>query len=360
MTKKILIVNDGFPPQVWGGASTIAEAHAKGLAERGWEVHTYVPTSMGLFIEELQSFKPDVVHFHNIHRGWHYPLISLAKKSGAKTFLTAHDVMSFAYEKIDVPRKIGWIENFLSAKRRFRPFGNVLTRLYLRKLDTIIAVSNSLKQALELNGIHNVVVIHNGIAVENFRKLDDGNTLRRNLGLEGAPVVLFVGRFTPPKGSEVLLQAMQEVVRAVPNACLLVVGTVADNWLTTTINKFNLAGSVRFVPAASYEEMPAYYASADVVAVPSIYLDPFPTVNLEAMACHKPVVATCFGGSPEAVEDGITGYVVNPKNTDELAEKIVTLLTDKETAHRFAEAGYERVAQNFSLEKFIVSYEALY
>jgi len=74
------------------------------------------------------------------------------------------------------------------------------------------------------------------------------------------------------------------------------------------------------------------------------------------MACRKPVIATYFGGSREAVKDGETGYIVNPFNIEELAEKIIYLLKNPEIAEKFGEAGYERVKEKFSLEKMMQNY----
>ncbi|MDO8548061.1 MAG: glycosyltransferase family 4 protein, partial [bacterium] len=99
---------------------------------------------------------------------------------------------------------------------------------------------------------------------------------------------------------------------------------------------------------------------ADVVVVPSIILDSFPTVNLDAMASKKPVVATCFGGSPEAVEDGVTGFIVNPLNIENLAQKILFLLEHREEARAMGERGYERVKKHFTLAHMLKAYCAYY
>jgi len=78
------------------------------------------------------------------------------------------------------------------------------------------------------------------------------------------------------------------------------------------------------------------------------------------MACKKPVVATCFGGSCEVVIDGKTGYIVNPFNTKEMADKVIDLLKNPEKARQFGEAGYERVKNEFNLEKMVNNYLARY
>ena len=85
--------------------------------------------------------------------------------------------------------------------------------------------------------------------------------------------------------------------------------------------------------------------------MPSIYLDPFPRINLEAMASKKPVVGTCFGGTPEVVINNQTGYIVNPLNAEMMARKIIDLLKNFQKAKKFGEAGYQRVINEFSLEK---------
>jgi glycosyltransferase involved in cell wall biosynthesis len=396
--KKILIVSDGFPPHSWGGAHSIAYVHAQGMQQRGYKVCVFTTTQdtkastgwneykglrvytvytnyherwrayVGLynprviseFKKEIAQLRPDIVHFHNVHQYVSYYALALAKRSGAKIFLTAHDVMSVTYGKIDRPRKISWRENVVSAKRRFNPFRTMVIRHYVKKLDRVIAVSEALREALVKNGIGNVVVIHNGIDIESFQKQGDVQALRRSLGLDTARTVLFVGRFTWLKGSEVLLEAMQKVVAVIPNARLLVVGTSLDDGMRAALKRFSMEPYTLFQSNIPYNEVPVFYHLADVVVVPSLYLDPFPTVNLEAMAAGKPLVATCFGGSPEAVENGITGYIVNPKNTDELAEKIMIVLNDKDLAHKFGGAGHERAIGKFSLKRFIDAYEKLY
>ena len=102
------------------------------------------------------------------------------------------------------------------------------------------------------------------------------------------------------------------------------------------------------------------FNACDIVAVPSICFDSFPTVNLEAMACHKPVVATCFGGSQEAVLDGETGYIVNPYDVNNLALKIIYLLKNPSEALRLGENGYTLVKTEFSLDKMVSNYLSFY
>jgi glycosyltransferase involved in cell wall biosynthesis len=93
-----------------------------------------------------------------------------------------------------------------------------------------------------------------------------------------------------------------------------------------------------------------------VVTVPSLYLDNFPTVNLEAMNAGKPVVGTCFGGTAEIVVSGETGLIVNPRNTLGYAQALVRLLNDSALAKEMGEKGKKRVETVFSLEKQAEAY----
>ncbi|MFH1575604.1 MAG: glycosyltransferase family 4 protein, partial [Candidatus Nealsonbacteria bacterium] len=147
-------------------------------------------------------------------------------------------------------------------------------------------------------------------------------------------VVFFGGRISGLKGAEKINQSMELVKKEFPEAVLLVAGTSGVGWL-------------------SGDSLKAAYSAADVVATPSIYLDPFNRINIEAMACKKPVVGTCFGGTPEIVKDGVTGFIVNPMDTELMAQKIIDLLKNQEKAKQFGEAGCERVKKYFNLNTCI-------
>ncbi len=413
--KKILIVNDHFPPDHWGGSSSIAFLQAVGLRAKGFEVRVfattqkkevagsrvyegipvrlfyteyhprwwawrslYNPSVVGEFERALKEFAPDIVHFHNIHHYFSYHTLAVAKRTGAKVFLTMHDVMSFAYQKlhhfIDYTSKsipasfayhVPWWVNARDARKRYNPFRNIVIRHYLRKAHRIFAVSVALKQALEDNGISgNVEVVHNGIDAAVFEQPFDQDALRAELRLGSGPVMLFVGRFTPDKGRDVLLKAFAKVIKEVPDAQLLVVGFNPDRRYESVmwhgIEELDIEKSIVFVPAVEYIHMHRYYALADVVVVPSVIFDSFPTANLEAFAAGRPVVTTCFGGSREAVLDGETGYVVNPLDIDLLTQRIAALLKNTELARRMGLAGRERLIKEFSLERQLANYERFY
>jgi 1,4-alpha-glucan branching enzyme len=178
----------------------------------------------------------------------------------------------------------------------------------------------------------------------------------------GEAVILFGGRLSGQKGAGKMIEALKDIRSSVPDAQLLVIGkkdAYAENMIAFA-NNLGIADKLVFTGWISGDQLRQAYWAASVVAVPSLYLDPFPTVNLEAFACHKPVVATCFGGSREIVEDGVSGYIVNPFDVPTMAAKLTELLIDKEKSAQFGQAGYQRVAKEFTLSQQAQQYERLF
>ena len=320
----------------------------------------------------INDFKPDIVQAHNIHIYLSYHALKVAKKSGAKVFLTAHDVMPFHYGKLTEfinPNDLSCPEKFnykisvwrqiKRAGKTYNPLRNLIIRHYLKYVDKIFAVSNALKQALEDNGIKNVAVIHNGIDVSDWvvgnMAIQD---FKEKYNIQNKKVILFGGRLGWLKGGREICLAMKNIIKTIPDAVLLLVGKIDGEVkeILDFADSLKINDNIITVGWLSGDELRAAYHVADIVTAPSICFDSFPTVNLEAMACRKPVIATYFGGSREAVKDGETGYIVNPFNIEELAEKIIYLLKNPEIAEKFDEAGYERVKEKFSLEKMMQNY----
>jgi len=314
----------------------------------------------------IATEKPEVIHFHNIHYYVSYYCLKIAKQSGAKVFLTAHDVMLFHYGKLiefinqddfscpDVFNyKISWIQQIRRFKKRYNPFRNFIIRHYIKYADKVLVVSNALKSALEQNHIQNVEVIHNGIDYESWQTAPQ-NTERfiEKYGLRGKKVVLFGGKITERKGGAQTVLAMEKVVKEVPDASLVFFGSENSysRSLLELAQSLGIDKNIIFTGWLSGDDRKAVYLASDLVLVPSICFDSFPTVILEAMISRKPVVATCFGGAREMVVDGQSGYIVNPFNSQIMAEKMIDLLIDGSKSKRFGETGYVRVRDKFGLD----------
>ncbi len=97
-----------------------------------------------------------------------------------------------------------------------------------------------------------------------------------------------------------------------------------------------------------------------MVLVPSIYLDPFPTVNLEAMACKKPVIGTKYGGTSEVILDSKNGFIIDPYNPEEVFQKTKELLSRPNLMSEFGQNGYNLTLDKFDIKKTVDKLIELY
>jgi len=163
------------------------------------------------------------------------------------------------------------------------------------------------------------------------------------------PTVLFVGRLVHYKGVEFLIRAMENV-----NARLWIVGTgPLEASLKQLAVSLGVADRVVFLGHLSDADLVAYYHACDVFALPSITnQEMFGLVQLEAMACRKPVISTDLPtGVPWVNQHGKTGYCVEPGNARELACALSRVLESRELCQEMGAAGRERVEQQFSSAK---------
>lgn len=206
-------------------------------------------------------------------------------------------------------------------------------------------------------------VIYNPI---NLARFDAGHSLRDELHLtETDVVVAFLGQIRDIKGVADFI-SMARIIKA-PGARFLIAGECRDPKIFP--GSFNPAdleqlacGDTRIRYIGYRKDVENVYHTADIIVVPSRWQEPLGLINLEAGACRKPVVATLVGGIPEIIEDGVNGYLVEPGNTDALANRVDALIADPSLRVRFGEAGRAKVVQNFTtqpiraFEKLLLSY----
>jgi len=235
-----------------------------------------------------------------------------------------------------------------------------LMKLNLKNADKLIANSNFIKNEISNLGIpkEKVVVVYPGVNVEKFKNLNS----KKTSDLANKKIILSLGRLIKLKGYDLVLKALPEVVRVVPNLIYLIIGEgEEEKELRELVKKLDLEKYVNFVEAIKgpEETRASYYALADVFAGPSreiIYKDykhieSFGLVYLEAAAAEKPVIATKIGGIPEAVLNGQTGLLVPPENPQALAQALIKLLTDEELAKKLGKQGRKRVEKEFRWEQ---------
>ena len=238
----------------------------------------------------------------------------------------------------------------------------------LSMADAVIAVSAGTRaDILRVTPVRpeRVHVIYNGIDTQLYRPVEATDALER-FGVDpGKPIVLFVGRITRQKGIVHLARAIPSIDPAAqvvlcagapdtPEIAVEMEKAVAD----AQRQRGNVIWIQEMLPR---DEVIQFYSHATVFCCPSIY-EPFGIINLEAMACDTPVVASAVGGIPEVVVDGVTGVLVPLEQQDQapfepvdprkfsadLAAAINGLLAEPQLRQRMAKAGRERVERQFS------------
>jgi glycosyltransferase involved in cell wall biosynthesis len=193
-------------------------------------------------------------------------------------------------------------------------------------------------------------VIPFGVAPERFIRCDE-SVVRDVRQKYGPRLVLAVGRLVYYKGFEYLVQAMRSV-----NGRALIIGDgpLRDS-LRTLAERCGVADRVTFMGERFVQDLIPYFHASDVFVLPSIARsEAFGIVQLEAMACGKPVVNTSLSsGVPFVSRDGLTGITVPPGDSQLLGNAINRLLNDNELRIRYGESARERVRQEFTLETMI-------
>lgn len=221
----------------------------------------------------------------------------------------------------------------------------------------VVTVSDENKRFIEGQGFKvkegRVRTIHIGLPLEDFpfRLPSDRPRSPR-------PVVLAVGRLIEKKGFHILVEAVARLRdRGVLLRCLIAGEGPERSRLEAQIARLRLSGYVKLLGPLPLDRLRrCYYARARVLAQPCVVAadgdrDGIPTVLLEAMALGVPVISTRVSGIPEAIEDGVTGYLTEPGDAGALADRIALILADVALADRLARAGRLRVEEEFDLRK---------
>ncbi|MBI2444412.1 MAG: glycosyltransferase family 4 protein [Candidatus Magasanikbacteria bacterium] len=216
------------------------------------------------------------------------------------------------------------------------------------------------KLASQFDSLPRVVVLHPAPGSHFFSPapVEERYLIRSRLGLAGKKVILTVGRLAEGKGYPQLLRLLPEIVRQVPSAVLLIIGSgPKEETLKGIIQQYEAQNLVRFLGAVPYALLPVYYQIADLFILlthPDVDTEEgWGTVFLEAAAAGLPVVAGRAGGVEEAVVDGVTGKIVEVNQPSRIISAAVELLQNPELARQLGEAGRARAAQEFRWEETV-------
>ena len=260
------------------------------------------PLSARRVVELIRRFRPDVVHVHEPV----VPFVSLAATLRCP------------------PPVVGTFHAWSDSGRVYR-FARPIVRRAVTRLAARIAVSGP------AIAYHAAAL---GLPAGSFRELPNGVEVERfasaspldELTADGAPLLLFVGRLEPRKGVEQLVRAFTLLSARRPSVKLLVAGDGPERDRAQRLLPGKVRSRVVFLGRVDHDELPRFYASADVFVAPSLGGESFGVVLLEAMAAGVPIVASDIPGYRAVLHDGVEGRFTAPGDVSDLAAALDVLL----------------------------------
>ena len=235
------------------------------------------------------------------------------------------------------------------------PAGRKIVEFIVNNTDIIVSVSshraNELLTFISLKASdvtkEKIEVIPMGVDLSDFRNEINKDELKLKYGINSKFIVLFVGRLVEVKGCEFLIEGFKSRIDKRDYIQLVIVGSgPLEAKLKKMVEELNLKEYVRFEGFVEHNIIGDYYSLSDIVVFPSIvdssgFEEGLPVVLLEALANGKPIVATRTKGAMEVIEDGWNGVLVEQKNPEQIAEKVLELLDDEELRTRFSKNALE-------------------
>jgi len=160
---------------------------------------------------------------------------------------------------------------------------------------------------------------------------------------------MFVGRINQRKGVDYLIDAIPKVLQNVKNIRFLLVGSGNTVFYKQRARELGIEKYINFVGHVSHKEVSKYYASADIFILPSLY-EGMPFVVLEAMAAGKPVISTNITGIPDIINNGHTGFLIDPKDVKAIVNRIIILAKNEKLRENLGNNGREHIKKFFNIE----------
>jgi len=305
--------------------------------------------------------------------------VRLPSQSPLNPVAIMHVARTLKNEKVDILCTHGYKPNvlgFFAAKLAGTPtiaisrgwtwestkiqFYEAIDRRFLRISDHVVAVSVGQQVKILACGVSRdkVSVIHNAINLDESL-MEKPIKIKHEFGLpEEALLVASAGRLSPEKNYAAMIAAAAQVVLKNPSVYFAVFGEgILRQVLEQRIKDAGLDG--RFFLPGFRTDLQALFHDIDIFMLPS-FTEGLPNVVLESFAARKPVVATRVGGTPEVVQDGISGFLTKPDEPEMMARHVLALADDAELRKRMGSAGYEYIKKQFSFTAQTEAYCQLY
>lgn len=360
---KIAILTPLFPPKHLAGLEIAAYNIAKHLAEKH-EVHVITAldkslptesTEEGFYVHRFKTSKipilrtvlyyirsffavkkinPDIVHVQTIFLALSGLMIKKFLHKPYVVYGRGSDVY------------LAW---------RFK---NIISKPILKNADGVIVLTDDMKREIQKIWDRDVFVVPNGIDLARFENLSKED-IRSKLEIKDEKIILFVGTLRPVKGVKYLIEAMKTITDKNKNTRLFLVGDGEERkYLENLVRTLNIERYVTFIGKVQNDKVPEYMTASDVFVLPSLS-EGFPVTVVEAMASGLPIVATDVRGLPEIIKNDENGFLVEPKNPNRIAEKVLLLLEDDELRERISRNNKEEVIK-YSWESVVEKLEKVY
>jgi len=307
-----------------------------------------------------------VVHSHLIHEHLSYEALREARRVGAGVVFTAHDSMTFCYQKLDCFHggedaqwearnyKAHWSKCIPCQRFRYRPGRNAAIREVLEEtVDRFTVVTDEQGAAIRANGIRVDRTVNNAICLqESTPSKESLAAFRDRFQLDGKLTVAIGGRLHELKGVVQVFQMLKLLRGEFPEIRMLALGK--EEVYESFQPKAKELGVDDLVISTGWldgEELHCAISSTDVMLTPSICFETFGLMNLEAMEFSRPVVATSFGGCPEVVRNGVNGFVANPYKVRVFADRIAQLLRDPALRAEMGAEGRRLLEERFLMQR---------
>jgi len=315
-----------------GGGRLIEDLKRRGITHYRLGVYKKSPLAL-LCVKKVRSIidneAVDIVHARSRVPGW----ISFfaSRRSRAHFLTTAHGVYK---------------SRFFSEVMAWGKFVICPSKVVARHMRDVFGVDQD-----------KIIIINRWVDLETFSFLDYSQR-------QAAETIISLGRISPTKGYEYLLEAFKKVVRFNPYLKLAIVGSPDASkarylrYLKTLVNRFALNYNVSFM--GYRRDVHNVLREARMLVAPSVIEESFGRVIIEAFACGVPVVATRVGGFKEIVEEGKDGILVDAGDSQQLAEAMLKLLKDTAYARQLSTAAYEKVKHSYTLKHCLGQIEQVY
>jgi glycosyltransferase involved in cell wall biosynthesis len=255
----------------------------------------------------------------------------------------------------------------LTHERGINPHYTWIDRFFSRRLAVIITMSNWIADHMVQRGVSpaNLRTIYDGIDPDRLPVTNPPAVMREQWGIgPDQRVIGMVGNVREWKGQETVVRALIEVAKVRPEVVCVFVGaaTAGDQQYQKKLNELireaGIEANVRFTGYQAH--VPDFINMMEFVVHASILPEPFGMVVLEAMAQRKAVVGSRAGGVIEMVVEGVTGYTFPPGDSEDLSQKMLTLLADPQLSKRMGSSGYRRLEDSFTISSYMSQIHTCY